>query len=183
VEAILMIVALLSWVFIIIEFISEHLFVGYIFKIGIPIIRRIDNIPISIIQVGNIYNCDEGKFKFISEHECLFLSRYKFFNLLRIHTPFPVRGRAKWNPVKGSSYVEIKGQIPLGTTIFTSTFLIACIIGGIHNGAFVFLLILLVVGALLLLEISRFDTMVKELRQLVSREGLRTSAPPKVVND
>ena len=167
----------LSWFFAIIEMICAYSFVNFFFKIGIPIIKRVDNIPISsnIIQPDNIYSCEEGKFKFITNNECLFIPKFKLFNFFRIRTPFPIRGRVKWDIPYADSYARIRGQIPLSSTIFFGSFLLGWTVGGISNADFKIILIswlfaILIVGLSFFVEIGRFGTMINELRELVSKE-------------
>jgi hypothetical protein len=169
------IICAISFLFGIIEMICSQAFVKFFFDIGIPIVKRQMHLPniIGQKQTNCVFKYTEGKFKFISNNECLFLSKLHIFNLFRFTTPFPIRSKAKWK----LSNVEIIGRIPLGATVFISSFLFiwtVFTIGSVDSGLFTTLFIpwvilILIIGVSYVIEKSRFETMVRELKELVSK--------------
>ncbi len=54
-------------------------------KIGIPIFNRTFDIVKNNIQMDEIIVKNEGKFRFIDQNICFFISRLHLFKIFRIH--------------------------------------------------------------------------------------------------
>jgi hypothetical protein len=54
-----------------------------------------------------------GQFRFTTPAELVFCPRFHWF-ALRVHTPFPIKGRIRF----GQNYADIEGRLPLGSSLF-----------------------------------------------------------------
>ncbi len=147
------------------EFIGMQLFISSIYSVGIKLYSQVSDIPQPIEINNEKIIMEEGKFKFVSNNECLFTSRIFFFKFFRLSTPFPFKGRVVWS----GSRATITGRIPLGTTLF----FLSCIAGWTAcafycKTATYFLIGLLFWGALLGISLptekKRMEQMVDELK-------------------
>lgn len=83
----------------------------------------------SVIEPGRVYKARIGQFRFLNSRECLFCPKFAIFPL-RVHTPFPVKGRIRWS--NGGATIE--GRIPLGSTVFVGAWLVGLTAGSLRFG-------------------------------------------------
>ena len=172
-----------SWFIGIFEMISLHSFLAFAFKIGIPVKRITLEIDTKNLELknGQTIKMDEGKFHF-TNNNIYFLSQMFFFNF-RITTPFPVKVIATINPY---NKVDIVARIPIGSTLFFLFLLIGWTAGsigfGLQSGHFSaigfgiigWLFSGLMIGISYPIEKNRFDTMITELKKIITAHNKRS---------
>ena len=178
-------IGILSGYFAVVEFIAVRLFKYSFFGFGKLVYAESDDIPLPVetIHLQQIIKTENGKFKFVNEKECLFFERLKLWPF-RFHSPFPLKGKIRWR----IGIAEIEGRIPLGTSVFLGSWLIAwtgmaIIILASHPAEFfsgdllfgIFISGWLIVGGLYFLsipyEIRRAKSVVAELKEYLTRGG------------
>ena len=179
------IVAMLSWFFSIVEILSIHLFNELFFHIGIPIIKRFEHIPKQtyLIRLDTIYKSKKGKFRFITNSKCLFISRFSL--LVR---PCLIRGSVNWDVPHTETCAKVIGRVPLGLIIFFMSLSIGWTIGAINHGNLLvtilpWITLMPAFGIILFTaEKHRFDIMVNELRQIASEKHISKNHISKTVD-
>ena len=167
-----------SWLIAIFEMISVHSFWRFAFKMGIPVKK------ISLETESNNFEfpanrtikMDEGKFLFTNDRKVYFLSQLFLFRF-RLSTPFPFRGIATLQP---DNKIDIIATIPIGPTLFFLFWILGWTFGsiglGLQSGDFSsigfaligWLFAGVIFGISYPVEKRRFDTMISELKQIVS---------------
>jgi hypothetical protein len=131
------------------------------------------------IKLNEVVNTENGKYKFIESNRCIFRERWTPKHLLRLHTPFRLKGKLDL----GQGTVIIEGRLPLGTTMFTLAWLAGWLSGGLMFGlqdgqignAILFTLpgvgvALITYFILIPMEKERFLRVYAELKQTISQE-------------
>jgi hypothetical protein len=131
------------------------------------------------IKLNEVAKTENGKYKFIESNRCIFIERWTPKHLLRLHTPFPLKGNLNF----GQGTVTIEGRLPLGTTMFTLAWLAGWFSGGVmlglQDGQFgtAILFTLIGLGVVLItyfisipMEKERFLRVYAELKQTISQE-------------
>ena len=168
-----------SWFLVIFEMISIHSFWRIIFKFGIPIKRMSFEIETEKFhpEIGKTIRMEEGKFRFTSEGEVYFLSQIFLFRFFRFTTPFPFKVVALINR---NNKVDIVARLPVGTTLFLLFWILGWTAGsigfGFQSGDFSSVVIGLIgwlfagllIGISYPIEKNRFDTMISELKQIIT---------------
>jgi hypothetical protein len=154
-----------------------HLFLGFAFKIGIPVKRislEIDSKKLELKKSETI-KMGEGKFHF-TKNNVFFLSQIFFFKF-RFTTPFPFKVIATIQP---NNKIDIVARIPIGTTLFFIFWLAGWTAGsigfGLQSGDFSSigfgLLGWIFAGLMFIIsyhiEKDRFETMILELEQIIT---------------
>jgi len=140
-------VGALAWYLAIIEFVITALMQNFIFCIGRKVVDFEEWAPFVTdnVIINRIFETDSGKFTFVDSQRCIFRDKMSWFSL-KWHTPFPLKGSVTFK--NGMAYVE--GRLPLGTTIFFSSWLVIVTVGGIglaiQESNFILSMIVLLIG-------------------------------------
>ncbi len=174
-------IGVLSWFFILFESIAVHRFAYLPFGFGKLVYLESEAIPLPAesIHMQQVIKTENGKFKFVSQKECLFFQKIKWWGF-RLHTPFPLKGKIRWR----NGIAEIEGRIPLGTSVFLGAWVIGWTAGalmllGSDSAAFfisalgVFIAGWVFAGGMYFLcvpyEIRRAKRIVTELKEYLSQ--------------
>jgi hypothetical protein len=174
-------IGVLSWFFAIFEFVAVSRFAHFPFRFGKLVYFESEAIPLPAesIDMQKVIKTENGKFKFVTQKECLFFQKLKLWGF-RLYTPFPLKGKIRWR--NGSA--EIEGRIPLGTSLFLGAWVIGWTAGAamlLNSGsaAFfisapgVFIVGWVFAGGVYFLsipyEIRRAKSMVTELKEYLTR--------------
>lgn len=113
-------VSLVSSFYSIFEYIMAIQFSPSVFAQGVLVLEMSEVFFLDRSRI--LSNCTietkNGQFKFIDDTSCLFRPkcqrRYALFGPRPARTPFPIRGRIRWQ----EGMAQIEGRIPVGTSIF-----------------------------------------------------------------
>jgi len=113
------------------EFALLHRLRPSAFKWGRLALKESSSLPVdtSGIEPGRVYKTRIGQFRFLKPPECLFCPKFEIFTL-RVHTPFPVKGRIRWR----NGVATIEGRIPLGSTVFVGAWLVGLTAASLRVG-------------------------------------------------
>ena len=174
------VIGVLSWFFAIFESIAVSRFAHLPFGFGKLVYLESEAIPLPAesIRMQQVIKTENGKLKFVSQKECLFFPKFKWWGF-RLYTPFPVKGKIRWR----NGMAEIEGRIPLGISVFLGAWVVgwtagALMVLGSDSAAFfislgVFIAGWVFAGGMYFLcvpyEIRRAKTIVIELKEYLSQ--------------
>jgi hypothetical protein len=121
--------AVLSWFYGIYEMIAFFRLKGSSYNIGKRVLEfteRLDYIKDSI-RLNDIVKTQRCKYKFLELNKCIFREKWRASHILRLNTPFPLKGTVEFNDGKAT----VQGRVPLGMSIFLLAWLVGWSSGGI----------------------------------------------------
>ena len=125
--ALALFVGLIAWAFSIFESASTVFFKEKAFVFGIPVFQEYKEIIVGEekLEVGRIYEVDEGKYKFINKNTCLFHAKTRLLDSVSTFSLLPVKGIVRLD----HGGANVVARLPVGQTIFIICFFSALAAG------------------------------------------------------
>lgn len=162
-----------------VQFLAVLNFSKLFYSFGITVFRRTIKIETKHFDINKnaIFYREEGMFKFLSNEEVLFVSRFYLFRFNRTQSPFSFAAKG----IIKDNKIHIKANIPYGVILFSSTIFFVSIAIQIdeklNTGMFKFdypfplLFLSFIVGMIFLgnfIEQARMEAKIKELKIIIA---------------
>ena len=109
-----------AWFLIIVETIAAWRLAPWVFRIGVPIVRRDVALPMPHLPSSEEpLVIGDAKLRWIGPRQCIFRRQFHFFRF-ELRTPIPVHCTLRWD----GAHALFTARAPLGATVFLTAWLV-----------------------------------------------------------
>ena len=118
-----------AWFFLIVETVAAWRLAPWVFRIGLPIVRRVVALPAPYLpSTEEPFAIGDAKLRWIGPQECIFRRQFHFFRFA-LRTPIPVNCTLRWD----GPHAVFTARTPLGAIVFLAAWLVGWTVAGLGS--------------------------------------------------